>query len=272
VALLDALLRAGGAPRPLPVLVELGQAGGRTGCRSIDEALAVASAVASAPALRLAGAAGFEGNISAGSAAATVNAVTRYCRQLRELGDLLPPDPAGTPHLLSAGGSAFFDIAASKLTAVRPGRPRPVVLLRSGAYITYDHGYYAAVGPGPGTTGRPGPALVPAIELWAPVLSRPEAGLAIASAGRRDVAFDQGLPVPIRIRRADGRETPATGIRATKLDDQHLHLSVPPELPLAPGDLLCLGISHPCTTFDKWRVIPVVDEEYRVIDAIHTFF
>jgi D-serine deaminase-like pyridoxal phosphate-dependent protein len=94
----------------------------------------------------------------------------------------------------------------------------------------------------------------------------------VASAGRRDVGFDQGLPVPIRIRHADGLETPAGRLLVTKLDDQHMHLSVPAESPLGPGDLICLGISHPCTTFDKWRVIPVIDDEYRVIDAIHTFF
>jgi D-serine dehydratase len=272
VALLDGLLRAAGARRPLPVLVELGQPGGRAGARSTDEALAVARAAGSAGMLRLAGAAGFEGNISAGDAAATAAAVARFCRELRTLGDLLPADPAGLPHLLSAGGSGYFDIVADELTAVRPGRPRPEVLLRSGAYVTYDHGLYAAIGPGPARPGRTGPALVPALELWAPVLSRPEPGLAVASAGRRDTGFDHGLPVPLRIRHPDGRETPAAGLHVTKLDDQHAYLNVPAGSPLAAGDLICLGISHPCTTFDKWRVIPVADEEYRVIDAVHTFF
>ena len=272
VTLLDGLLRAAGARRPLPVLVELGQPGGRTGCRSIDEALAIARIVRSTSSLRLAGAAGFEGNISAGGADSTMTAVTAFCRELRTLGDLLPVDPAGTPHIVSAGGSAYFDIVAGELTAVRAGRRRPEVLLRSGAYVTHDHGLYAAIGPGPGRPGRTGPALMPAFELWAPVLSRPEPGIAVASAGRRDVGFDQGMPVPIRIRHADGLETPAGRLLVTKLDDQHAHLSVPAESPLAPGDLICLGISHPCTTFDKWRVIPVVDEEYRVIEAIHTFF
>jgi D-serine deaminase-like pyridoxal phosphate-dependent protein len=58
----------------------------------------------------------------------------------------------------------------------------------------------------------------------------------------------------------------------TRLDDQHAYISVPPGADLAPGDLLCLGISHPCTTFDKWRAIPVVDDENRVTDVVHTFF
>jgi D-serine deaminase-like pyridoxal phosphate-dependent protein len=272
VTLLDRLLRAAGATRPLPVLVELGQPGGRTGCRSTAEALAVAGAAGSAGLLRLAGAAGFEGSISAGSPATTLAAVESFCRDLRTLGDLLPAGPDGPPHILSAGGSAYFDIVVRELTAARPGRQRPHVLLRGGAYVTHDHGHYAAIAPGPSQPGRAGPELVPALELWAPVLSRPEPALAVASAGRRDVAFDLGMPVPLRITRADGGEVPAGRLRVTRLDDQHAYLDVPPESPLAPGDLLCLGISHPCTTMDKWRVIPVADEQYRVIDAIHTFF
>ena len=38
------------------------------------------------------------------------------------------------------------------------------------------------------------------------------------------------------------------------------------------GDLVGFGISHPCTAFDKWRVIPVVDDELRVTGAVRTFF
>ena len=62
-------------------------------------------------------------------------------------------------------------------------------------------------------------------------------------------------------------------MRVGRLDDQHAYLSVPADAGLAPGDLVCLGISHPCTAFDKWRVIPVTDDDYRVVDAmVHTFF
>ena len=41
---------------------------------------------------------------------------------------------------------------------------------------------------------------------------------------------------------------------------------------LEPGDEVELGISHPCTTFDKWRWIPVVDDEDRIVDVLRTFF
>ncbi len=287
VALLDEELPAAGGtrarrPRPLPVLVELGHAGGRAGCRSIGEALAVGQAVAASRSLRLAGAAGFEGALGHDGTPAALGAVTRFCGELRTLGDLLAetgPAPGGPVRggpvpggqIVSAGGSAFFDLVVSELTAARPGRPTPTVVLRSGAYVTHDHGYYADLAPA-GQGGRAGPPLTAALEVWAGVLSRPEPELAMLGAGRRDVSFDQGMPVPLQFRTASGQMFPATGMSVSKLDDQHAYLSVPASSDLAPGDLVGLGISHPCTTFDKWRVIPVADDDYRVVDAIHTFF
>lgn len=283
--ILDEALRAswqglsGRQRRRLPVLIELGHAGGRTGCRSVPEALDVARAAAATSTLLVVGAAGFEGSIGHDDEPATVAAITGFCRDLRSLSEQLPPlDPSAGPVILSAGGSAFFDIVVRELTAgagTGAGQQRPPLVLRSGAYVTHDHGFYERIAPRPGPPGSPGrtgPLLTPALELWAPVLSRPEPGLAIACAGRRDVSFDQGMPVPIRLRRRDGRLSEAAGMRVTALDDQHAYLNVPPGTALDPGDLVCLGISHPCTALDKWGVIPAVDGDYRVTDAIHTFF
>jgi D-serine dehydratase len=316
VRLLDEAMREGGQGRPLPVLVELGYPGGRTGCRDIAGATAIAQAVGEAASLRLAGAAGYEGGIGHDSSPATLAAVARYCRELRSLGELLARSAPGEL-ILTAGGSMFFDIVAQELTAGWAGRP-PMVVLRSGVYIAFDHGIYARMAPGGGQPPRhqprtapaagqnaigqdatgsnaarqdadrtgaakpdaagpgeavPGaPALKPALELWAHVLSRPEPTLALACAGRRDVSFDAGLPVPLKTRQRGEAVRLATGMQAVRLDDQHCYLTVPAGADLAPGDLICLGVSHPCTTFDKWRVIPVVDDDYRVVDAIHTFF
>jgi D-serine deaminase-like pyridoxal phosphate-dependent protein len=278
VRLLDEELAAARPGRPLPVLVELGYAGGRTGCRTIQQAVTVGEAVGSAGMLRLAGAAGYEGGIGHDATPATLDAVAAYCRELRQLGELLRGlAPGPDEFILRAGGSSYFDVVAAELAAAGPGGHRYRVVLRSGAYITHDHGLYAGITPGGpdgsgGPGGRPGPALAPAFELWAQVLSRPEPGLALLCAGRRDVAFDAGMPVPLRVRRRGGQQALAQGMRVTRLADQHAYLSLPAGTGLAPGDLVCLGISHPCTTFDKWRVIPVVDDAYRVIDAIHTFF
>jgi D-serine deaminase-like pyridoxal phosphate-dependent protein len=282
VALLDDALRVGGlagsaagaGPR-LRVLVELGQPGGRAGCRSVSDAAAVAAAAAAAPTLWLAGAAGYDGGIGHDDSDATLTAVAGYCRDLRRLGDQIAALPGCQDgYLLSAGGSAFFDVVVRELTDPGAGGPAPTVVLRSGAYISYDHGFYERIAPGT-RPDRPGPRFRPAFELWAAVLSRPEPGLAIVGAGRHHVAFDQDMPVPLRTRPAGAAgadAAPAAGMRVSSVDDQHAYLRLPADSVLVPGDLVCLGISHPCTTFDKWRVIPVVDDDYHVIDAIHTFF
>lgn len=266
VRLLDEAVRQVSPGRPLPVLVELGYPGGRTGCRGLAAAEAVARAVAQAGSLRLAGAAGYEGLIGHDRSPQTVAKVATYCRELRSLGALLTAAGLAPDELiLSAGGSAFFDIVVREL-ASGWAQPAPEVVLRSGVYIAFDHGLYSGMVP------TPPPVLEPALELWAHVLSRPEPGLALACAGRRDVSFDAGLPVPLRVRGRDGSLRPAHGMRAVRLDDQHCYLELLGGTELAPGEALCLGVSHPCTAFDKWRVIPVVDDDYRVVDAIHTFF
>jgi D-serine deaminase-like pyridoxal phosphate-dependent protein len=268
VALLDGALTIAGAKRPLNVLVELGFPGGRTGCRSVTDALDVAAAVSQADALALAGASGYEGGIGHDGEPETLAAVAGYCGRLRQLGESLAAGLVAP--VVSAGGSVYFDVVARELTASGSADGSvPLVVLRSGCYLTHDHGEYAAIGP---DSRRLGPDLRPAIELWAPVLSCPEPGLALACAGRRDVSFDMGMPVPLRLRRLDGTIEPASGLTTTRLDDQHAYITVPPGVELTPGDLIGFGISHPCTTFDKWRVIPVVDDDYRVIDAVHTFF
>lgn len=265
------LLEAGAdaRARPLPVLLELGQPGGRAGCRTIADALAVASAVAAAPGLRLAGVSGYEGSIGHDREPATVEAVAGFCRELRTLAGMLPPAEGG--YLVSAGGSSYFDVVVAELTADNGSGPTPPVVLRSGAYVTHDHGFYARMTPSE-QPGGAGPQLRPALELWARVLSAPEPGLAIADAGRRDSSFDQGMPIPLRVRRPDGQECDASALRVTQLDDQHAYLRLPAGFELRPADLVCLGISHPCTAFDKWQLIPVVDEDYRIVDVIRTFF
>ena len=281
VELLDETLRAGRAaagvtdagPR-LKVLVDLGQPGGRAGCRSVGEAVSVAKAAAAAPALQLAGAAGYEGSIGHDDSGATLTAVAEFCRDLRRLGEQIAAFPGCQEgYLLSAGGSAFFDVVVRELTAPGSDGPAPTVVLRSGAYISYDHGFYERIAPGT-RPDRPGPGFRPAFELWATVLSTPEPGLAIIGAGRHHVAFDQDMPVPLRIRPAGAPQADAdraAGMHISSLDDQHGYLRTA-DSALAPGDLVCMGISHPCTTFDKWHVIPVVDDDYHVIDAVHTFF
>jgi D-serine deaminase-like pyridoxal phosphate-dependent protein len=267
VAILDRVLTAHPGGRRLPVLVEIGL--GRTGCRTDEQALAVAKAAAATSTLVVAGVAGYEGTVSGGTPAQRLGLATSFCRRLASLAGAVA-GIAGTDgeFIATAGGSVYFDVVARELTAGGPNGM--TVVLRSGCYPFHDHGIYQAATPAArGVAGAP--VFRPALELWAQVLSRPEPGLALLSAGRRDVGFDAGLPVPLRVRRRDGAAAPLAG-QVTDLNDQHAYLRLDPGTPLAPGDLVCLGISHPCTTLDKWRLIPVLDDDDGVIDAVHTFF
>jgi D-serine dehydratase len=259
VAILDRVLGQHPAGRPLPVLVEIGQAGGRTGCRTDEQALAVATAARAAGSLTVAGVAGYEGTLKGGE-----SEVAAFARRLRALADALGGGDG--PVIVTAGGSAYFDVAARELTA--GGTAEVQVILRSGAYLTHDHGLYRTVSPaGRGVPGAP--ALRPAIELWAQVLSRPEPDLALLGAGRRDVGFDSGLPVPLRV---VGSAVSTANWAVTELNDQHAYLRLDPADALSPGDLVGLGISHPCTTLDKWRVLVVVADDDTVTDVFHAFF
>jgi D-serine deaminase-like pyridoxal phosphate-dependent protein len=271
VELLEGVLREEAPPRPLPVLVELGHAGGRTGCRGTEEAVALAARVASSPNLSLAGVAGYEGTVAHDREPASLERVHRYLGDLRTLWvrlgqeGLLPPTA-----FVSAGGSVFFDLVVEELGTLRPDVGAPLVL-RSGAYVVHDAGMYERSSP---FADRPiGGRFRSAIEVWGAVLSTPEDGLAIVGLGRRDVSFDQGLPRVMAARREDGSVDDLDGrVEASGLDDQHLYCRVREGAELRVGDLVACGISHPCSMFDRWRLIAVVDDDDAVVEVVATFF
>jgi len=273
-------IREVGLGRPLRVLLEGGVAGGRTGCRTLEQALAVARAVAGAPELALAGVEGFEDVVKAETPAAKDEGVRRFLAFLVEIAracaadDLFAPGPV----ILSAGGSKYFDEVMKTFRAADLGREVRVVL-RSGCYLTHDSGIYtrefARLIERTPEVARLGAGLRPAIELWAYVQSVPEPGLALATMGKRDVSHDVHLPRPEQWFRPGLHARPQAlgeGFEVVALNDQHAFLRTPQDSPLAVGDMVGFGISHPCTTFDKWQLLYVVDDDYRVTEAIRTFF
>ena len=272
VRILADTVRAAGGDRPVDVLVELGGAGGRTGARSLDTAREVAAAIEGSGVLRLAGVAGYEGALAHDRSPAALTAVRGYLERMRDLAAELAPRIDGRP-VISAGGSAYFDLVAEVLA---PATATSTVILRSGAYLLHDSGFYADISPF-GTSGT-GPRLRPGLHLWSRVLSRPEPDLAILDAGRRDAPFDEGLPVPERIRGRDDDAAVLSGARVSALNDQHAFLRLDPDrtADLAVGDVVRLGISHPCTALDKWRLVPGIDSadaaEPEVRELIETIF
>jgi D-serine deaminase-like pyridoxal phosphate-dependent protein len=277
VQVLDAALRSAGCERPVSVLVEYGVEGGRAGVRTFATARDVCRAAHAASSLTLAGVEGFEGTVGKDRSPVQLAAVDAYLDELRALTVRLADEgffDADRPVLVSAGGSKFFDRVITALGSNADfGGHAAALVVRSGCYLVHDHGIYTVntpLGPGVPEADR----LQPAIEVWAEVLSRPEPGLAIVGLGRRDASFDSGLPVLLgavgRAERTLRRDV--TG-RVLKLDDQHGYLAVEPGAnALQVGDRLVFGISHPCTTFDKWRRVLLLDQEQRVIRVLHTEF
>lgn len=261
----------------LDVLVELGGTGGRTGARGTAAALTVAAAVARSSSLRLVGATGYEGALVHDLSDAARNQVRDYLHELRALHlallDAGTYETAGA--FLSCGGSTWFDEVAAVLAPAAQQGTGTTVLLRSGAYIVHDEGYYRSVSPFDRSTDGP---FQPAMRLWSRVISAPEPGLALLDAGRRDLPLDQGMPVPLAAAAALGDEQRGLhGVRISEVNDQHAFLRwEAPEAPVRVGEVVLLALSHPCTAFDKWRWVPVLttfgEPDPLVVDVVETCF
>jgi len=265
VRLLDATLKDAGAGRPLSVLLEMGIPGGRTGCRTRDDAREVAEAVSASRHLVLAGVEGFEGILSdVADVDAFLEEIRSIVTELDQRGFFSDSEEV----LVTAGGSAFPD----RVIPAFDGTPNPVrVVLRSGCYLTHDAVHYKQASPFGGRLAGTEP-LEEALEVWGVVLSRPEPGLALIGFGKRDVPYDLELPVPRLVKPPGKPPQPLRAGSITSLNDQHAYMRIENGDKLAVGDLVGCGVSHPCTAFDKWRLLPVVDDDYNVLDAVLTYF
>jgi D-serine dehydratase len=271
---------ARGASRPLKVLLEVGQIGARTGVRTLAEAVNVAQAVTRHRELVLAGVETFEFTVSGQDTQTREQNIARLFEEFVATAHELDRQGyfLGEEIVLSSGGSAYFDLAAAAMTSVMLTRP-VIPVIRSGCYLTSDNSWL------PGFIERmrnrspvaAGIAEQPAgaIEVWAYIQSRPEPNRAFATLGKRDVSYDMDLPRPIRWFRPGLHVRPLalekdTAIEA--LNDQHAYLKIAQDSPLEVGDMIAVGITHPCTTFDKWRAMLLVDDDYNVLGAVSTWF
>ena len=265
----------------LAVLVEIGIPGVRTGVRTAAELHDLLARLRSDGRLPVAGVAAFEGLLPAirrtlpeefGALAPTTEAVSAYLRSVAEMiagaRDRGLLDPAA---IVTAGGSAAFDLVVDILGGVAG----PLVL-RSGCYVTHDHGLYDYQSP---LEARNDPALSPAdalraaLALWAHVVSQPEPGVAIVGLGRRDAGDDVAMPMPLERVLGPGRREPLRGWTMDQMWDQHARLRAHDgATALTVGDVLVFGVSHPCTTLDKWRALLEIDEADRVVGVLETWF
>ncbi|MCD5995799.1 amino acid deaminase [Pseudomonas sp. CDFA 602] len=258
----------------LNVMIEYGVPGGRCGCRTEAQVLSLADAVLAQPALALTGIEGYEGVIHGDHAVDGIKAfaasLVRLAVELQDKGSFALERP-----IVTASGSAWYDLIAEAFDA-QAVRERFLSVLRPGSYVVHDHGIYkdaqccvldrrAELSEG----------LRPALEVWAHVQSMPEPGFAVIAMGKRDVAYDAGLPNPLL--RYKAGVLPAAGkdvsaCKVTAVMDQHAFMTVAPDCELNVGDIISFGTSHPCLTFDKWRSGCLVDDELHVIESFNTCF
>lgn len=270
---MERALREAGTPRRVDVCVELGAEGGRTGARSVEAAIEIGRRIAASDVLRLAGVGGYEGALGHDRSDAALAAVRRYLAdQLvvhEALGDLYDEGDV----FVTAGGSAYFDLVAEVYAPAIARDDRTRFTLRSGAYIVHDDGFYRGISPLDAThTGTDEGMLRSAMRGYARVVSRPEPALALLDGGKRDFPFDEGLPVVHGVAPDLGEmPVPLPEASVTAMNDQHTFLR---DADVSIGDVVALGLSHPCTAFDKWHFLPVVEsaESDRVVELVRTFF
>ncbi|MFL9881239.1 amino acid deaminase [Herbaspirillum rhizosphaerae] len=263
----------------LNVLLELGPVGGRTGVRNNEQQATVLAAVKR-----------WEGSIA-------LSGIEVYEGVLKEEADIrlflqravqCAKDLAGQgyfshrsvqkPVVLTGAGSAWYDVVAEEFAGADIGVPLDVVL-RPGCYLTHDVGVYRAAQEQIQTRNpvakKMRSELLPALQLWAYVQSIPESDKAIVTLGKRDAAFDAGLPLPVK-RFRPGQDTAPVDSpshwEVTGMMDQHAYLKINAGDDIKVGDMIAFDISHPCLTFDKWRHLPVLDGKFNVIDIVQTFF
>jgi D-serine dehydratase len=272
--LLDDHLAKTGLRRRVPVLIELGIPGARCGCRGVEEGRHLGRVVKQMKHLQIVGVETYENLFTAETAEETARNIDQLFERLRRLAAVLDAEGLfrDTPEVLvSAGGSMWFDRAVAKLTDPW-GISRPVrTIIRAGSYVVHDGAQYRKFSPLDGRSAG-GPKLEQALELWATVISRPERDLAVLNFGKRDAAHDRGFPLPFAARTKDCIEILTRDtFEITSLSDQHARLRLPAVSPLAVGDMVGSYISHPCTSFDNWRLVPLANDEYDVVGAIRSY-
>ncbi|KAB0465799.1 amino acid deaminase [Vibrio kanaloae] len=257
----------------LKVLIEFGVPGGRCGCRSPQEVLELAQTIQDTPALSLAGIEVYEGVIHGDNAEQDIRI---FLKQALTSVESLASDGliVGQP-IITGAGSAWYDVVAECLANLTDY----LAIIRPGCYAIHDTGIYldaqskvlqrAQVNQG--YACELGGDLESALEVWAYVISSPEPTKLVVGLGKRDVAFDAGLPIAERGYR-NGEAISVKGLTATAVMDQHTFVETDGSSEIEVGDMIAFSTSHPCLTFDKWRYIAISDDDHQVTNWVETCF
>ena len=253
---------SGQSESKINILIEIGAKDGRAGLRDLDDLPALLSEIAKEPKILVYGVSGFEGAVPQGDRDKGVAHIRKFLQKIVAAAKIVAQVAPG-PVIISAGGSSYFDYVAEEFKKYEGDAH---LIMRSGGYVSHDHIHYEELYPFMG--GKDEDRFIPALEIWSRALSIPEPNLAILNYGKRDAGNDLDNPLPVK-----KFTTKVEPLKATieKLNDQHAFMRISPNS-IEVGQIVGCGISHPCTNFDKWRLISVVDDNYDIVDCVHTFF
>lgn len=257
-------------PGGLRFLIDIGVPDGRTGCRTMAEAEQVAREIDRCGIGRISGIGAYEGPAGHDRTPAKLAAVDAYLGTVTAIFEAFDRHglfAGNEPPLLTVGGSDVFDVVEERVRQHLASVASYRLVLRSGCYLVHDHGHYAEVGPS-SQPDWPYPPFEGSLVVGATVVSRPQADLALLNVGRRDIGFEAGRASVIDPLPSGG----GSPLPIVKLNDQHAFVRPPSPSDLPVGTLVQVGISHPCTTLDKWRVLMIADDDYNIVDAAATIF
>lgn len=259
----------------LNVLVEIGVESGRCGTRSPQQATALAEKIKQLEHLKLAGIGFYEGVIRDDPEGKLIREFVDNTAQLALRWQQQDRFDTTSP-IVTGAGSAWYDIVASGLDRLKNTDFK--LVLRPGCYLIHDTGIYQQAqnqvnersSVACDITGD----LTSSLQVWAYVQSVPEPGLAVVGIGKRDVAFDAGLPTPELIVQCPSQQpsTVSADCKLVNIMDQHAMMSCPADMDIKAGDMVVFSTSHPCLTMDKWRYVGLIDEQYQVQGHIKTYF
>lgn len=259
--------------KPLNVFIEFGVPGGRCGVRSAEELMELADSTLGMAGIKLAGIEVYEGVIGGDNAEEKIRAFLAHSlelvQKLKCVG-LIEGQP-----IVSGAGSAWYDVVAESFANLT----HTLAIIRPGCYAIHDTGIYLEAQSkvmqraqaNQGYACELGGDLNSSLEVWAYVISRPEEDKVIIGLGKRDVAFDAGLPIPEHAYR-NGEAISVEGLTSIDVMDQHTFMKVDPSSDIQVGDMIAFSTSHPCLTFDKWRYVAICNDEYQVEEWVETRF
>lgn len=264
----------------LKVLIEIGVEGGRCGWRDLSNIHRLVESIGQYSQLQLSGISFYEGVIHGDDAESKI---VEFIDNIKKLFIQLQHDKTFNQQevIITGAGSAWYDVVAKQLTT-NTASLNFTPIIRPGCYLIHDTGIYQEAQNTVSQrsqlacdiTDKIGGDLTSSLTVWAYVYSVPESGLAIIGFGKRDAAFDAGLPTPeLHYRPGDTKPNKSPSHwQLTKIMDQHCMMVIDENDDIKPGDIISFSTSHPCLTLDKWRKIAIINDEYCVTKQMTTYF